>query len=244
MERKTIPEAENRLLILYALDRLGPVTGTQLLRFLMEYDLMNYITMQLGLCEMEEQGQLKQHPHPLGGLMELTEAGQYALNAFAHRIPQSRRTLVDREAQVWHERFRLEQQTPADSYSLPGGEQCLRLRLMEGDAALMDLLLTLPRDAALSGVQERWRAAAHRVYGGITERLTAAYAADAPLTDPLPPSATLQRAGKEWYLFLEREGFTVMLSLPDEGLARCCAQAWPGASESLGAMVREALTHP
>ena len=49
MERKHIPETENRLLILYTLRSLGPVTAMQLLQAMAEGDLMNYITMQLAL---------------------------------------------------------------------------------------------------------------------------------------------------------------------------------------------------
>ena len=47
MERKHIPETENRLMILYTLRQLGPGTATQLLQAMAEGDLMNYITMQL-----------------------------------------------------------------------------------------------------------------------------------------------------------------------------------------------------
>ena len=56
MERKNIPEFENRLLILYALRRLGPMTDMPLLRLMVELDLMNYITLQLSLTDMEAQG--------------------------------------------------------------------------------------------------------------------------------------------------------------------------------------------
>ena len=78
MERKHIPEPESKLTILYALRGLGPVTDTELLQFLAELDLMNYFTMQLNLCDMEEQGQLRTLPHPAGNLLEPT-AGEVRL---------------------------------------------------------------------------------------------------------------------------------------------------------------------
>ena len=73
MERKHIPETENRLIILYTLHRLGPVTSMQLLQAMAEADLMNYITMQLALSDMESQGQITQRAHPLGNLIGLTD---------------------------------------------------------------------------------------------------------------------------------------------------------------------------
>lgn len=245
MERRYIPEAENRLLILYALNRLGPVTSTQLLRFLMEFDLMNYITMQLGLSGMEEQGQLRQHPHPLGGLLELTDAGRYTLKEFEHRVPISSRELMDLGAQTWHERFRLEQQTPADSSILPSGEQYLRLQYMEGDDVLMDILLLRTAEKRVTGAQEKWHAAAHRVYGLISRWLIERYDPDGYRDKRLPTGVTLQQAGeRQWYLFLEMKSMTLMLSLPDEGLARCCAMAWPERALDICRLVEQAMTDP
>lgn len=193
MERKSIPEAENRLLILYALSRLGPCTGMQLWQFMADYDLVNYFSLQLGLAEMQEQGQLKEHAHPLGSLLILTDTGAYTLGAFDHRIPISRRQLIDREAPAWHERFRLEQQTPAESCPMPDGTLCLRLRLMEGDTALMDILLRRPRSQPITFLQERWRSIAQRVYEAVTMTLLSGFREDAPLPETLPEGITLQK---------------------------------------------------
>lgn len=237
MERRVIPEAETKLVILYALVRLGPVTSMQLLQFLVEYDLMNYFTMQLSLSEMEEAGQITQHPHPLGSLLLVTQSGAYTLGVFDHRIPISRRELIDREAPAWHERFRSEQQTPADSYPLSGGGTCIRLRLMEGDDSLMDILLKLGDDASFTFLQKRWRSAAQGVYEAVTLSLSADY--DPAAASPeLPPVATLSRAGHgDWLLSLNDRAadptMTLMLSLPDEHLARHYAAVWPDRGDAL-----------
>ena len=95
MERRHIPETENRLIILYTLRQLGPVTAMQLLQAMTEADLMNYITMQLALSDLESQGQISQHAHPLGNLIEVTGEGDYILRSFEKRIPASRRSIVD-----------------------------------------------------------------------------------------------------------------------------------------------------
>ena len=245
MERRIIPEAETKLVILYALNRLGPVTSMQLLQFLVENDLMNYFTMQLSLCEMEEQGQVAQHAHPLGSLLLVTESGAYTLGVFDHRIPASRRGVIDREAPAWHDRFRAEQQTPADSYPLAGGGTCIRLRLMEGDDSLLDLLLQLPDENAFTFLQKRWRSAAQGVYEAVSLALGDGYAPDAVLPE-MPDVATLQKAGsRDWLLSLtdrpEAPTMTLMLSIPDEHLARYYAARWPGCGETLRASILRQL---
>ncbi len=242
MERRHISDTENRLVILYALRRLGPVTGAQLLQFMVELDLMNYFTMQLALSQMEEQGQLTQRAHPLGSLYVLTTAGAYTLDSFAHRIPTSRRQLIDERAESWRARFRGEQLAPADSFPLPDGTYCVRLRLLEENGSLMDIVLLLPAADTPTLVQNRWHTAAQPIYDAVMSALTQDYHEDVPVDDsPLP-----QPAGNgNWLLPLtdrpEHPDFTLMLTLPGKHLACYCAGRWPACHEALRTLILDEL---
>ena len=67
MQRKIIPDAENRLLILYALKTVGAMTDQQLLIVMTDTDLMNYITLQLTIADLESEGKLRvRATHPAG----------------------------------------------------------------------------------------------------------------------------------------------------------------------------------
>lgn len=245
MERKHIPESENRLTILYALRALGPATAMELLQFLVENDLMNYFTMQLNLCDLQEQGQLTATPHPLGDLLTLTQEGEYAIAAFAHRIPVSRRRLMDTQAPGWREQFRLEQLTPADSFTLQDGRVCLRLRLLEGTSALMELLLTLPRGTPPTFLERRWRGAAQAVYDAVSLRLSGGFQPGED-TPALPGNTAVEPAGTgEWLLSLadraEQPTISLLMPMADEALARHCAAAWPNQCESLRLLILQSL---
>lgn len=245
MNRKHIPDSENKLIILYALNRLGPVTGMQLLQFLVEMDLMNYFGMQLNLVELQEQRQVAERAHPLGGLLLVTEKGAYTLGAFDHRIPASRRELIDRNAAAWHERFRTEQQTLAESFPLSEGGMCIRLRLMEADTALLDLLLTVPEEASMTFLSRRWRAAAQDFYTALTLALSEDFDSAAEETS-LPATTTLQQAAQgSWLLSLndtaDKPTMTLMLSMPDEHLARHYAVRWPQEGEALRTLILREL---
>ena len=95
MQRKIIPDAENRLLILYALKTVGAMTDQQLLIVMTDTDLMNYITLQLTIADLESEGKLRRQGDTAGGTLELTDAGRYLLNSFEMHIPVSRRGLID-----------------------------------------------------------------------------------------------------------------------------------------------------
>lgn len=247
MERKIIPETENRLVILYALHRLGPVTAMQLLQAMAEGDLMNYITMQLALSEMESQGQITQRAHPLGNLIELTGEGDFILRSFEKRIPASRRAIIDGHAADWRDRFSTEQMAPAESFTLPDGRIVVHLRLLDKAATLMDLLLYLPADKHFTLLPERWRACVQMTYSTVLAHLTADYDPALPMPDAAQTECVRQCGLEEWLLTLTDEpdtpGIDLIMSLPEEHLARCCALRWPLIAENIRTFVLEMLTN-
>ena len=245
MERKHIPETENRLMILYTLRQLGPVTATQLLQAMAEADLMNYITMQLALSDMESQGQISQRAHPLGNLIEITSEGDYIIRSFEKRIPASRRSIVDEQAHDWRSRFQAEQMAPAEAFTLPDGRSVIHLRLLDKAATLMDLLLYLPAGQTYTLLPDRWRSSVQLTYSTVLAYLTADYSPDMPMPEPGETETVRQCRLDEWLLTLtdepETPGIDMILSLPDEHLARCCAQRWPIVAADIRAFVLDML---
>ena len=243
MERRHIPEKENKLVILYALQLLGPVTGMQLIQFLAEMDLMNYFTMQLSLSDMEDQGQITRHAHPLGGMLEPTQEGLFTLRSFTSRIPRSRRVRMDKEAPMWRERFRAEQMAPAEVLDRTGGILTLRLRLLEGASVLMDVLLA-GRDLPDAYIEKRWQQAAQSVYQQVIAALTEDFTEDAPVAPG--QHASLQQASRaEWLLTLQdtpdAPTLTLLLTLPDEHLARYCLSRWDNCCLNLRSSIVKAI---
>ena len=240
MERKVIPETENRLVILYALGCLGPVTGMQLLQYMVELDLMNYITMQLSLAELEEQHQVARRAHPCGELWELTAEGRFALESFERRIPHSRRERMEQAAASYQPRFRQEQLAPADAVTLSDGTACVRLRLLEERAAMVDAMLYMPSSQVPTLLEARWQACAQEVYEALIAALTKGYDPAAPLPE-IPEGVLRQADGGEWLLSLsdraEKPTVSILLPLPGEHLARWCAARWPDACADLRAML-------
>ncbi len=247
MERRHIPETENRLIILYTLRRLGPVTAMQLLQAMAESDLMNYITMQLALSDLESQGQITQQAHPLGNLIEVTGEGDYILDSFEKRIPASRRAVIDENAASWKERFATEQMAPAESFTLPDGRTVIHLRLLDKAATLMDLMLYLPAGKSFTLLPERWRGCVQVTYSTVLAHLTADYDPTQPMPDAADTEAVRQCGLNDWLLTLSDEpeapGIDLIMSLPDEHLARCSALRWPMVAEEIRAFVLEVLAN-
>ncbi|MBE5768706.1 MAG: DUF4364 family protein [Clostridiales bacterium] len=244
MERKHIPESEQRLLILYALDKIGPMTSLQLLQCMVEMDLMNYITLELQVSALEADGHLTRYAHPCGNLLDVTAEGRQTLGAFVKRIPQSRRRSVDDKKAHYAELFRLEQFSPADSFPLPDGRCCIRLRLMDKRASLMDVMLFVPTSRRMTFLHQRWHSCAQQAYETILLRLTQGYDPTAPMP-PAPENALQHLDTEEWLLTLsddqEHPAITLMLPLPEEAMARHAALQWQEVSPSLAQQLMEML---
>mgnify|MGYP003770843467 CR=1 FL=1 len=164
-------DIENKLLLLYAIDRLGAVTAQQLLLFMVENDFMGYISLQLGLAELDEAGLLRKQKHALGTLYALTGKGRDALSMFQRRVPHSRLSGIDEIAGDWRLRFRREKQMLADFQKKENGEYLVRLRLLEREEHLLDLKLSVPTHDQAQRFCDAWIEQAAGIYAHIMRAL-------------------------------------------------------------------------
>lgn len=162
---------EQKLVTLYALDRLGPTSALQLLRFMVDNELMDYIALQLAIAELDEMGLLRKLPHALGALYAPSAQGYEALDLFRNRIPHSRVTLIDKIALSWKRRFREEKQVLSDWEKTPAGEYLVHLKLLESELPLLEMTLSLPTREQASLFCERWPDAAGELYATMMRAL-------------------------------------------------------------------------
>ena len=168
---RVLTDTENRLLLLYAVERLGAVTAEQLLVFMVESDQMGYIPLQLGLAALVDAGLVRKRKHPLGTLYAITGAGRDALSMFEARLPRSRRAAVEDAKAVFKRRFRREKQQLAEFFKRDDGSYTVRLRLLERDADLLCLDISVPTHAHAQRFCDAWQAEASGVYAHIMRTL-------------------------------------------------------------------------
>lgn len=222
IDRKVSP-LEHKLLILYTIEQLGSVTNLQLLQFMVDNQLMDYMTLQLSLGEMMDAGQLEIIPHALGALYRLTQSGQSALAMFGKRVPYSRRQAAAQAAVAWKRRFELEQQLLSDFKKQADGQYLLSLSLLEKDSPLLLLKMTLPAWNMADLFASRWAREGQRIYSHILQTLSRDYS---PQGRSLTQTGQIVgQAGSDPLLKLEyAPGQDVIFSLllpvpPDEDLA-------------------------
>lgn len=162
--------AENRLVLLLLLDRLGPCTEEQLLALVSEDGLLDYIDLRLGLADLTDAGLLRTREHEIGRLYILTQQGRDTLGMFPGHIPPSRRARVEALCARWKDRVRMEKHVLADWQERPDGF-VVRLRLLEQDMALLDLQLNVPTRAQAGLMCRRWPERAGELYAHLVRAL-------------------------------------------------------------------------
>ena len=107
------------------------------------------------------------------------------------------------------------------------------------------LPIYLPADKHFTLLSERWRSCVQVTYSTVLAHLTADYDPSLPMPDADKTPSVRQCGLDDWLLTLSDEpetpGIDLIMSLPDEHLARCSALRWPLAAESVRAFVLEVL---
>lgn len=247
ISRKT-PDLENKLLILFAVDELGPLTSLQLLQFLAEYGLMDYITMQLALGDMLAAGYISSIPHALGTLYTLSREGRESLSLFLHRLPHSTQTLIRGAVPEWKPRFARETQMLADFHRRGDGTYDLRLRLMEKDAQLLDMTIVIPTRDLADRLSRRWPQAAAEFYGFLMKELGDTFSPDRLSPESMPEGAFIDRkCAQGCILHLNHDkpadpAIILALALPTESMSLFFAWCWEEKADGICAFLMAKLS--
>lgn len=164
-------QTEDKLLLLYALDKLGAVTNQQALRFVAENDLMGFLNFALSFAESEEAGFLRKSAHRIGTLYRLTGKGHDMLMHFEKRVPYSRRKAVDELAEAWRARFQRERTILSDWKSDEHGQFIVQLLLLERDMELADIRINVPTREQAEQFCNAWEARASSIYAHMMRSL-------------------------------------------------------------------------
>ncbi len=163
-------EEEDKLVLLLALDRLGGCTEEQLLRFVVETELMAQFRFFLALGGLREAGFVREARHVEGMLLILTPEGRQSMELFGSQIRASQEEKLAGNVKTWRRRIRDEQQMPADWKETDNGF-VVTLRALEGGAEIFNLTLTAATKAQAKRFCARWPQKAPYLYQTIMQQL-------------------------------------------------------------------------
>ena len=168
---RPLPAEEAQLIILYLLKGLGPATDANLLDFLTEARLMNYMDMMPALGRLTREGALSESPEGPYRRYALNASGRELLDMYLSRIPFSTRETLDRLIPGWLAALRTQRDYRADMAQTPRGDFEVSLRMMERGRAVMSLTLALPSSEIAARLCRRWQQAGGEVFSTLLRPL-------------------------------------------------------------------------
>lgn len=169
----TKEQVENKLILLYLIEKLGvPAGNIHLIRLVLENKLMNYFLLQQCLNELCEGGFLSQATVEGRTFYKMTPAGKQALDFFTGHIPSGIRSIINSISVKAKDRIKSETHITADFIPENENKYTVRLKVDEDSFTLIDLVLAVGTRNDAKAICENWKNNSQKIYSEFIESLT------------------------------------------------------------------------
>jgi DNA-binding PadR family transcriptional regulator len=161
-----------KLIVLYILDRVDfPMTNTQVVSIITEREYANYFTVQQVLAELVDDGYISLEQKRNAAFYRITPDGHEALSFFYKNISRNIRDDIDMYLSEQQYALREESSNVADYYEARKGEYSVELKVLERDATVIEIHLTVPSRENAETICRNWRKNNADVYAYILNSL-------------------------------------------------------------------------
>ena len=145
-----------KLIILYMLDKVDfPLTNSQISEFILNEGYTTYFKLQQALSELLDSGFIREESTHTRTFYHLTEEGEETIHYFKNDISPA----IQEDA------------IKADYYRNPNMEYCVRCQILERDAPLIDLTLTVPTESEAMAIAANWTQKNEKIYANLMAEL-------------------------------------------------------------------------
>lgn len=163
-----------KLIVLYILDKVDfPLTNGQLTNFILEKEYTSYFNIQQAISELIEDNYISSETIRNSSLYQITESGCETLSFFSHSISQAIRDDIDSYLKEHKYSLRNEVSTLADYFESKKDEYITRLRVVEGESTVIELMLSVPTEREANIICNNWRDKSADIYAYVISSLIA-----------------------------------------------------------------------
>jgi DNA-binding PadR family transcriptional regulator len=163
-----------KLIVLYILDKVDfPLTNGQLTNFILEKEYTSYFNIQQAISELIEDNYISSETIRNSSLYQITDTGRETLSFFSHSISQAIRDDIDIYLKEHKYSLRNEVSTLADYFESKKDEYMTRLRVVEGESTVIELLLSVPSEREANIICNNWRDKSADIYAYVISSLIA-----------------------------------------------------------------------
>lgn len=161
-----------KLIILYMLQKVDfPLTNGQISEFILDKGYTNYFTLQQAISEMVDTNLLHEEVIHSRTLYHMTEEGVETISFFKNKISPEIQNDIDA---FFHEKkydLKNEVSVKADYYRNTNHDWSVHCQVMENNAPLIDLTLTVPGEEEAQAIAANWRKKNQEIYALVMAQL-------------------------------------------------------------------------
>lgn len=161
-----------KLIILYMMEQVDfPLTNGQISEFILDKGYTTYFTLQQAISDMVEAGFIREESTHNRTLYHLTDEGSETIHYFKSNISPAIRQDVDIFLKEKAYELRNAVAVKADYYPNSNNEFSVRCQINEGDAPLIELIISVPTEAEAISVTNNWSQRHQEIYAQIMASL-------------------------------------------------------------------------
>ncbi len=161
-----------KLIILYMLNRVDfPLTNSQLSEFILGQGYTNYFKLQQAIAELAEEGFIREEATHNRTFYHLTEEGAETVHFFKNDISPAIQSDIDKFLNSRQYELKNDVSVKADYYPNANNEYSVRCQVIEQNAPLIDLTVTVPAESEAKTISNNWSKKSQEVYALIMANL-------------------------------------------------------------------------
>lgn len=165
--------AQNKLLLLYIIDRIGiPVSNLQITKIILENKYMNYFFLQQFLKELSDDAMLTCSHEDGKTYYSITGKGSQTLSYFIGHVPEGIKSSIDQAIVQIRQNIRNETSITAEYRVENGSDYVVTCKMREDNFTLVEVNVTVGSKSDARTICENWKEHSQSIYTEILETLT------------------------------------------------------------------------
>ncbi|WKY48902.1 DUF4364 family protein [Eubacteriaceae bacterium ES3] len=166
-------QAENKLIILYVLDKMkSALTREQVALIVIENIQITYFDIQFYIDDLIKDDFINTISLDEKVVLNLSDVGKASLDIFFEKIPVYIRDMIDRYLQENYEKIFKEIRVTANYHKKSENEYIVELKFYENNLMLMEISLDAPTLKLALEICNRWKENTQTLYSSILRTLT------------------------------------------------------------------------
>jgi len=157
--------AKNKLKILYIFYTINiPINNTDITKFVLEKDYMDYFTLQKILNELKEDEFLTVDKVDGKDLYYLTETGKDTVDMFIDKIPKMYRKNIEDNFKSLRKEIEKNRQLVGHYFQRKDKDYTVILQAFEDDITVFNLSINVPDEDTAKNITQKWKDNPDKIY--------------------------------------------------------------------------------